>query len=132
MKKILYFTFSIVLLSNIFFNTNIERISAASFWDGLSKTGGKIGYSPDATSLSLAGKIGQVLNISTVFLGVIFLGIMIYAGFLWMMTRGNEQEVARAKNIIIYAVIGLVVVLSAYAITQLVNSDLWEKINTPA
>jgi len=44
---------------------------------------------------------------------------MIYAGYLWMLARGNEQEVEKAKNIIIYAVIGLVVVLSAYAITRL-------------
>ena len=63
-------------------------------------------------------QIGQVLNIATTFLGVVFLGLMIYAGYLWMIARGNEQKIEEAKNIIIYAVIGLVVVLAAYAITQ--------------
>ena len=65
-------------------------------------------------------KIGKVLNIATVFLGVVFLGLMIYAGYLWMLARGNEQDIEKAKNIIIYAVIGLVVVLAAYAIVKLI------------
>ena len=71
-------------------------------------------------------KIGKVLNIATVFLGVVFLGLMIYAGYLWMLARGNEQEVEKAKNIIIYTVIGLVAVLGAYSITQLM-ATLWVK-----
>ncbi|MBU0722587.1 hypothetical protein KKA93_04000 [Patescibacteria group bacterium] len=127
MKKILCFTISIVLLSSIFFNVNIEKVLATSFWEGLKTTGGKIGYSSDETSLSLPGKIGKILSISTIFLAVVFLGLMIYAGFLWMLARGNEQEVEKAKNIIIYAVIGLVVVLAAYAITR-VMAILWEEV----
>jgi len=125
MKKILGFTVGIILLSSVFFNTNIEKISAASFKEGLQKAGARIGYSiENATTLTLAQKIGKVLNIATTFLGVVFLGMMIYAGYIWMIARGNEQEVTKAKNIIIYAIIGLVVVLGAYAITRLV-SILW-------
>jgi len=126
MKKVLYFTVGIILLSNVFFNANIIKISAAStFWDGFDKTGGAIGYKL-TDPRPLAEKIGKILSISTIFLGVVFLGMMIYAGYLWMLARGNEQEVEKAKNIIIYAVIGLVVVLAAYAITQLM-AVLWEK-----
>jgi hypothetical protein len=47
-----------------------------------------------------------------------------------MIARGNEQEVTKAKNIIIYAVIGLVVVLSAYAITTII-SNLWSSYQNP-
>ena len=125
MKKILGFTAGIIILSSIFFNANIEKISAASFKQGLADTGMAIGYKSGDKS-TLPQKIGKVLNIATTFLGVIFLGLMIYAGYLWMLARGNEQEVEKAKNIIIYAVIGLVVVLSAYAITQLM-ATLWVK-----
>lgn len=117
MKKILGFTAGIIILSSIFFNANIEKISAASFQEGLSKTGGAIGYNA-TDNPTLAGTIGKVLNIATTFLGVAFLVLMIYGGYTWMLAQGNEQEVERAKNIIIAAVIGLVVVLSAYAITQ--------------
>ena len=126
MKKVFYFTVGIILFSNLFFNANIIKISAASsFWDGFDKTGGAIGYKL-TDPRSLPQKIGKVLNIATVFLGVVFLGLMIYAGYLWMLARGNEQEVEKAKNIIIYAVIGLVAVLGAYSITQLM-ATLWVK-----
>ncbi|MFA6306522.1 MAG: hypothetical protein WCV70_01355 [Patescibacteria group bacterium] len=128
LKKILCFIVGVVLLNGFLFNAGIIKISAASsFNKGLTEAGAGIGYTADpANSLSLPQKIGKILNISTTFLGVIFLGLMIYAGFLWMLARGNEQEVAKAKNIIIYAVIGLAVVLGAYAITELMVI-LWRK-----
>lgn len=115
------------LLVNLFF-ISFGSASATTFSEGLKKTGGDLGYITGAEATTLPQKIGKVLNISTTFLGVVFLGLMIYAGFLWMLAWGNEQEVEKAKNIIIAAVIGLVVVLTAYAITQLM-ATLWGKTN---
>ena len=98
MKKILCFTVGIIILSSFFFNANLERISAETFSSGLITTGGEIGYSSDdTTNLSLADKIGKVLSIATGFLGVAFLCLMIYAGYIWMLARGNEQQVEKAK-----------------------------------
>jgi len=126
MKKILCFTVGVIILSSIFFNENIIRISEASFGDGLNNTGAGAGYNTVEAIPSLPLIVGKALSILTIFLGIVFLGLMIYAGYLWMMARGNEQDIEKAKNIIIYAVIGLVVVLSAYAITNLFW-DLWLK-----
>ncbi|MFH0956082.1 MAG: hypothetical protein V1801_02635 [Candidatus Falkowbacteria bacterium] len=123
MKKILCFIAVTILLSAILFNTDIIKISAASFNEGLKVAGQGVGYSTEDET-TLAGRVGKILSISTMFLGVIFLGLMIYGGFTWMIARGNEQEVAKAKNIIIYAAIGLVVVLAALAVTLLLTS-LW-------
>jgi len=50
--------------------------------------------------------------------------LVIYGGFLWMTARGNEQQVTKAKDLIISAVIGLVIVLAAYAITAYVGGAL--------
>ena len=50
-------------------------------------------------------------------LGVIFLGLIIYAGMRWMQARGNEEEVSKAKDIIINSIIGLLIVLGAYVIS---------------
>lgn len=57
-------------------------------------------------------------------LGIIFLVLMIYGGYVWMMARGNEQEAERAKNIMQRAVIGLIIIIGAYAITAFVFSGL--------
>ena len=65
--------------------------------------------------------IGKVVGAGLAFIGVLFLILMIYGGFTWMLARGNEQEVTRAEDLIYSAVIGLVIVLAAYAITAYVG-----------
>ena len=49
---------------------------------------------------------------------------MIYGGFIWMNSRGNEQDVEKAKNIIRNSIIGLLIVIAAYAITKFVGDNL--------
>jgi len=58
------------------------------------------------------------------FLGIIFVVLMIYGGYLWMTSRGNEEQVNKAKDTIRRAVIGLIIILSAYAITYTVFNSL--------
>jgi len=53
--------------------------------------------------------------------GIIFLVLMVYAGFLWMTAGGNEENVDKAKKLIMAAVIGIAIVLAAYSITYFVT-----------
>lgn len=68
--------------------------------------------------------ISLIITTALSFIGVIFLVLAIYGGYIWMMARGNEQEVEKAKNIIQGAIIGLVVVVAAYAISWYVINAL--------
>lgn len=68
--------------------------------------------------------IGAVIGICLSFLGIIFLCLVIYGGFLWMTSRGNEEKVLRAKKTLEQAVIGLIIIVSAYSITFFVMSSL--------
>ena len=52
---------------------------------------------------------------------------MVYGGYLWMTARGNEEEVTKAKNLIKAAIIGLIIVLAAYAISIFVIKLVGEK-----
>ena len=49
---------------------------------------------------------------------------MVYAGYLWMTARENEEQATKAKTIIRTTLIGLVITLSAYAITYLITAQL--------
>ena len=69
--------------------------------------------------------IGGVIKILLSFLGVIFLVLLIYGGYLWMMDRGEEALAKKAKDIIKNAIIGLVIVLAAYAITDFVMDSIF-------
>lgn len=65
---------------------------------------------------------GQIINTALQLVGIIFLALTVYAGYLWMTAQGEESQIEKAKKIITGAVIGLVITMSAYAITTLVTS----------
>lgn len=75
---------------------------------------------------SLAEIIGGLIGLFLSLLGIIFLVLIIYGGYIWMMSRGNEQEVLKAKKIITNAVIGILIVVSSYAITAFVMGAVFE------
>jgi len=72
----------------------------------------------------LTSMVGNLINIFLGFLGIVFLVLMLYAGFLWMTAGGEDEKVKKAKNIIFQAIIGLIVVVAAYAISTFIMSSL--------
>jgi len=47
-----------------------------------------------------------------------------YAGFLYLTAAGDEEKVKKAKNLIVSAVIGMILILSSYAIASFVEGSL--------
>ena len=90
----------------------------------LDQAAGNTGAGYKTSGVNVETLIG--LGIATVlsFVGVIFLILAIYGGYIWMLARGNEQEVERAKEIIKNSIIGLVVVIAAYAISWYIINAL--------
>lgn len=114
------------VFSDLAFAVEESGVKKAS--DGLKEAAEK-GYGEkidESSSIvtSLPEAIGQILGVVLSFIGVAFLLLMIYGGFTWMLARGNEQDVAKAKDLIQAAIIGLVIVFMAYAITAFVGSSL--------
>jgi len=68
----------------------------------------------------------RIISATLGLLGTIAVVIIIYAGFKWMTAGGNDENVTSAKKILIAAVIGLIIILSAYAITRFVMTNLYE------
>lgn len=62
----------------------------------------------------------EIVKYLMTFLGIIAVVIILYGGFKWMTAAGNQDSVEEAKKIIIAGAIGLVVILSAFAIITLV------------
>ncbi len=68
--------------------------------------------------------IARVIRVALGLLGTVALLLVLYAGFLWMTASGDEDKIARAKKTLTGAVIGLAIILSAFAITQFVLNAL--------
>ena len=73
---------------------------------------------------SVGATVGSIINTFLGVLGILAVVLIIYAGYLWMTARGNEQQVEKAKDILTQAIIGLVIILTAYAITKFVVGSL--------
>src|SRR3989338_1443717 len=72
----------------------------------------------------LESTIGTLLNAVLGLVGVIALGIILYGGFRWMTAAGNEETVGEAKKILIAGVIGLIIVIVAWAVVSFVISTV--------
>ncbi len=83
----------------------------------------------EATNLSgqdVRITVARIINVVLGILGIIVVVIILYAGFTWMTAGGNDEQVGKAKKILSAAVIGLVIVMSAYAITKFVIYNLYQ------
>jgi hypothetical protein len=68
--------------------------------------------------------IAKVIRIILGFLGIIAVCLLLYAGFLWMTARGNEEKIDKAKKILINATVGLTIILAAFGIASFILSQL--------
>jgi hypothetical protein len=78
--------------------------------------------------------IGVFISIILGFLGIVFFLLVFYAGLVWMTARGDESKIEDSKKTIEAAIIGLVIIMAAYALTRFVFTSLGagSGTNTPA
>jgi len=96
--------------------------------EGLNETAGAVTafseqVGSDYTNF-LQTKTGQIISVVLSFVGVLYLILMIYAGITWMTAQGNEQQVTKAKSLLMNAVIGIIIVFAAYALVAFIGDEL--------
>lgn len=102
----------------------MNQILAAS-WSGAHqqvKTAGNIAWG--STNVTLPEMAGSVINVALSVLGLVFLGYALYAGFKWMTAQGDEKAVTAAKDTIKNSVIGIIIIVAAFALTTFVMQQL--------
>lgn len=67
---------------------------------------------------------GSAINTVLAFTGLILLGYLLYAGFLWMTSGGEDDKAGEARTMIKNAVIGIVILSTAFAISSYVLGAL--------
>lgn len=127
MKKIL----ALIFIGFVFFSGTALSVKAESYNfkedSGINDIAPKIGYDVDS-EMPIEYYIGNILGLVFSFLGLVFLILVIYAGINWMTAQGNTSQIDKAKNTLVKAIVGLVICLSAYAITYFIT-NIFE--NTP-
>ena len=129
-KKIFILATAIfVIFSGIFFVTGIKAAPYDDSKDGAHFLDliGEHGFDTNTTGepdTSLIDVIVIIINAVLSFLGIIFIALIIYGGYMWMFSGGNEQNIEKAKKILINSSIGVAIVLASAAISSLVINTI--------
>lgn len=73
---------------------------------------------------NLLATITSIIRIALGFLGIISVVIILLGGFKWMTSQGNDTKIGEAKKLIYAGIVGLVIILSAYAIASFVITQI--------
>ncbi len=91
---------------------------------GDSASGEAFASSAGLGDANLVDTIAQIIRIALGFLGIIAVVIILLGGFKWMTAGGNDDKVKSAKKLIFSGIIGLVIIISAYAIAAFVIDSI--------
>lgn len=72
---------------------------------------------------NLSSVVISGINLVLYLIGIVAVIVIIYAGFQYVASAGDSGKVAAAKSTIVYAVIGLIVAMSAWAVVNLVVNN---------
>jgi len=121
LQKISRHFVAFMLLMSMFVGT---RLLAAPTWETQTgfETNGTIknAFVSSGEGQNIGQVIGNVINIALGFLGIIFVVILVMAGFKYFTAQGSEAKTKEAISSIKTAVIGLIIILMSYAITEFV------------
>ncbi|MBI4449684.1 IPT/TIG domain-containing protein, partial [Candidatus Uhrbacteria bacterium] len=115
MRRVFAFTVSIILAS-------LFMIPASSA--GALETGIDFGTATGLSTQDIRVTVAKIIRAAFGLLGIVGLGIVLAGGFLWMTSSGNEEKLAKAKQLLTNGAIGLTIMLLSFAITQFAISRL--------
>lgn len=99
---------------------------------GLTRTVGR-GNLPSVFNESSGGlidRLGGTVGFLLSFVGLIFLGLMVYSGIMWMTASGNDQQIDKSKKTMIWAVIGIICIFASFALVQFIGEQSTKSVFT--
>ncbi|OGJ48926.1 hypothetical protein A2344_03290 [Candidatus Peregrinibacteria bacterium RIFOXYB12_FULL_41_12] len=94
-------------------------ITSFTEYDGSFEAPDASGYDSGLTKATSAREfILNVTNFALSFLGLVAVVVIIYGGFLYVTAAGEEEKSGKGKKAVMYAIIGIIIVLASYAIVN--------------
>lgn len=75
-------------------------------------------------NLSVVGFIATAINLAYVMAAVVAVAYIIFGGYSWMVASGDPQKLKKAQDTLVYAVVGLIVVIISGLIVKFVANLL--------
>jgi len=116
--------FSLLLSTPLFFANAQASSTQKSLVETVNGPTQNVLSNTSLSDFSLGAVVAIVIQGALGLLGIIFLIIMVFAGYRWMTAAGNEEQVKTSQQMITRAIIGLIIVLMAYALTYFIFGQL--------
>ena len=72
---------------------------------------------------SLMSNVAMLINVFASVMGFLAVGMIIYGGFMLLTAQGDPAKIKRGKDVVIYSIIGVILVMLAYAIVNFVMNS---------
>lgn len=117
-KKIIFISlfFSLFSLAKIAQAKKTIEDAGASLESAVNPTG--------LPKTEVATYVGSVAQWLFGIVGLLFFALATYAGITWFLARGEDEKITKAKQILITSVIGLFILISAYAISVFITGRI--------
>ena len=104
-------------------------VVAAQTPPALNESGSLLGTTANAAGLTNDALppeqiIANLIEVALGAVGVVFIVLILYGGYLWGTGRGNEDRVYKAQRLITESIIGVIIVFGAYFITAFVINSV--------
>lgn len=83
-----------------------------------------IGSGLKGDTSNLATLVGRLINVALGVLGILLVILMVIGGIIWMTSRGQAEQIQKAKDLLFNAALGLIIVILAYALTTFIVSRM--------
>ncbi len=125
-NKILIISILLVLVINITFVYAADSIGKKI--TGGAKAAVNEAYGTNVKDQMLGNSLISIINFLLAFIAVLFFLGLIYAGYLWMTARGNDEQIDRAKKITREIVIGLIIIFLSRILTEFILNQVGKAI----
>ena len=127
MRKFIFLFTLVIVLIGFCPKVNAGTLNTTEMDANVDSFQGAVGIG-DVKSIAYSAQIIIAAFLSL--LAIIFIILVIIAGYNWMTAAGDDQKVTKAKETIQKAIIGIIIIAMAYAITQFVFKSIPTGANT--
>lgn len=126
-KTILIIPLFFLIASAFYLPIATLETRAESLWDmqansGIDKVGQAYNVSnPESDDNKIQIIVAKVIKAALSFFGIIFVGLLVWAGYKYMTSQGSEDKISEAVGQIRTAIIGLIIVLVSWSITTYIT-----------
>ena len=118
-------------VGSLLFSPAVQATAAPSDYQGseierqlnafAGKDGANLGKSQDPRVVA-----ARLIKVSLGVVGIIVFALGVYAGFLILMSQGNEEKIAQGKKIVLYSAMGVAIILGSYSIVTMVYIGIYQ------